>query len=625
MVIPRTLKENNNTNQWIVRTMSQFKKLKRGPQGNWWLWALLISAATFFILMKLTDYSSGVRSLKYSEFLYYVEQDKVASVKVDQQNVSGALRDGTFFETTVPATFQDWDMLRQHQVLVSIAYPIGFFWYIVLLLLLVGLPLVIWLLLRQSRGGGYMSGGSSVFSMGKSKARMYLPSQIKTRFDSVAGAAEAKEDLADVVDFLKNPEKYHRLGAKLPRGVLLVGAPGNGKTLLARAVAGEANCRFFSISGSDFIEVFVGVGAARVRDLFEQARRNAPSIIFIDEIDAVGRQRGGGLGGGNDEREQTLNQLLTEMDGFADFDKSVVVLAATNRPDVLDKALLRPGRFDRQVIVPYPDVTSRQQILEVHARGVKIDTSVDLHKIARGTPGFTGADLENLINEAAIDASKKDNDRVTIVEFEEARDRMLLGKRSSTIVLSEHERNLTAFHEAGHAIVTLMLPEATDPLHKVTIIPRGPALGVTHSLPERDKYSRSEEEMRAEIMVCLGGRIAEMVVLGAASTGAYSDFKRASEIARNMVCYYGMSPVLGTIVYDPSERAFPYSSETARTIDNEVQRIMSECNQRATEIIVANRDKIDMLAHALLERETLTASEVYQLLGIQPREQHLLS
>jgi cell division protease FtsH len=600
--------------------------MRKSSRNNWWIWAVMLAAFGFFVLVRLTDYSSGVRALKYSEFMEYVEGDKVAFVKMDHQQVAGALKDGSYFEVVIPESFNAWDVLQKHHVEVNIAYPGNMLWYFFICLLLIGFPLFAWFLFRQSKN--YMSGGggASMFSLGKSKARMYLPSQIKTRFDSVAGAAEAKEDLMDVVDFLKHPEKYRRLGAKLPRGVLLVGAPGNGKTLLAKAVAGEANCRFFSISGSDFIEVFVGLGAARVRDLFEQARRNSPSIIFIDEIDAVGRQRGGGFGGGNDEREQTLNQLLTEMDGFTDADpKPVVVLAATNRPDVLDKALIRPGRFDRRVDVPYPDVKSREQILQVHIKGVTLDPHVNLHKLALGTPGFTGADLEALINEAAINASKHNRDAVIIEDFEESRDRMMLGKRLSTIVLSEQERTMTAYHEAGHALITLMMPEVLDPLHKVTIVPRGSALGVTHSLPERDKYSRSRDEMLGSIMHALGGRIAEDMVFQKVSTGAYSDFQYASAIARDMVCKYGMSPALGPIVYEQhGVTEFAYSAKTAQMIDEEVRRIIEECYQKAREILQAERERLDKLAHTLLEKELLTAQEIYTLLDITSREQHEL-
>lgn len=403
---------------------------------------------------------------------------------------------------------------------------------------------------------------------------------------------------------------------------MLVGEPGNGKTLLAKAVAGEANCPFFSISGSDFIEVFVGVGAARVRDLFAQARKNAPCIIFIDEIDAVGRHRGSGLGGGHDEREQTLNQLLTEMDGFQTTGGSVIILAATNRPDVLDKALLRPGRFDRRVEVPYPDLVSREQILTLHAKSVKLCSEVDLKKIARGTPGFSGADLANIINEAAIIASKKGQNEIEIQDFEDARDKILLGKEIKTIVLSDKEKEMTAYHEAGHALIGLLLPEHTDPLHKVTIIPRGRALGVTHSLPEREKYTKTKKEMIGSIMVSLGGRAAEKLVFNAMATGAYSDFKNATAIARNMVCKYGMSDELGPVVYSQGQQDFRYSQKTAEKIDAEVQKILDTSQEQVINLLQDARDKLDTLAHALLEKETLYASEIYELLGIEPRVEH---
>ena len=451
---------------------------------------------------------------------------------------------------------------------------------------------------------------------------MFMPSTIKENFDSVAGAGEAKEELADVIDFLKNPKKYKRLGAKIPRGLLLIGEPGNGKTLLARAVAGEANCPFFSISGSDFIEVFVGVGAARVRDLFVQARKKAPCIVFIDEIDAVGRHRGSGMGGGHDEREQTLNQLLTEMDGFQTSELPVIVLAATNRPDVLDKALLRPGRFDRQVHVPYPDLQSRLEILQVHVKGVKIAKEVDLTKVARGTSGFSGADLANLINEAAIIASKHNEKEVTMKYFEEARDKVLLGKEVKSMVLSEEEKKIIAYHDSCHALVRGLLPEVTDPLHKVSIIPRGRALGVTHSMPEREQHITSKPEMEASIMAALGGRIAEELVFNKLTTGASSDFKVASDIARKMVCDYGMSVELGQVTYGQGQSDFVYSQKTAELIDKEVQRVIDEYYGKARELLKNNRDKLELLANALLEKETMYAGQVYELLGIEPRIEH---
>jgi cell division protease FtsH len=391
--------------------------------------------------------------------------------------------------------------------------------------------------------------------------------------------------------------------------------------LLAKAVAGEANCPFFSVSGSDFIEVFVGVGAARVRDLFAQARKFSPSIIFIDELDAVGRQRGNGLGGGNDEREQTLNQLLAEMDGFQTQGGSVMVLAATNRPDVLDKALLRPGRFDRHVVIPYPDLRSREQILQVHAKGVSLDPEVDLAMIARGTPGFSGADLANLINEAAIIASKKEQNTVCLKDLEEARDKIILGKEIKSMVQTKEDLKLTSYHESGHALLTLLQPEDSDPLHKVTIIPRGRALGVTHSFPEREKYTTTKQEMLAKIVTLLGGRVAEELVFNKVTTGAYSDFVQATEIARNMVCTYGMSN-LGPIVYNQQQGDFAYSPKMAERIDQEVQKIISECYDKAVTFLKQNSDKLDLLAQELLEKETLYAADIYTLLGIEAREDY---
>jgi cell division protease FtsH len=512
-------------------------------------------------------------------------------------------------------------MLKEHGVEFSFSNPAGQvnIWYLIPLISLIAILMAAaWYFIRQARGNNN-NGGGNVFTMGKSKARMFMPSSIKENFNSVAGVHEAKEELEDVVDFLKNPDKYKRLGAKITRGVLLIGEPGNGKTMLARAVAGEANCPFFSVSGSDFIEVFVGVGAARVRDLFAQARKHAPSIIFIDEIDAVGRHRGSGQGGGHDEREQTLNQLLTEMDGFQTDLGSVIVLAATNRADVLDKALLRPGRFDRRVDVPYPDLKSREQILRVHAASVKIDPAVDLVTIARGTPGFSGADLANLINESAILASKRNLDMVTIAEFEEARDKALIGKQSKTKILSEQERKTTAYHEAGHALVRLLLPEHSDPLYKLTIIPRGNALGVTHSLPETERNLVSKEEKMAMIASALGGRAAEEIVFNQLTTGAGSDFKMATDIARAMVCYYGMSDSLGAVIYGQQYGDYSYSQATAERIDAEVQMILDRCYKQAIQLLTENRDKLELLATTLLEKETLYAGEIYELLNIPSR------
>lgn len=592
-------------------------------------WNFIIAAAIFvtfvFLIMKFVDSSRHIKHIKYSEFLTKVKRGDVKRVKISGQEVKGEFKDGSGFETVIAYNPKNWDVLEKHNVEFEVEGPPSNinFWTLLPLLSLIITLLLIWYIFKQARGGssGGSGGGSNIFTMGKSRAKLFMPSTIKENFNSVAGAVEAKEDLKDVVDFLKNPEKYRKLGAKITRGVLLIGEPGNGKTLLAKAVAGEANCPFFSISGSDFIEVFVGVGASRVRDLFSQARKNAPSIVFIDEIDAVGRHRGSGLGGGHDEREQTLNQLLAEMDGFQTVGGSVIVIAATNRPDVLDKALLRPGRFDRRVYVPYPDLVSREQILQVHAKGVKIDKEVDMAKIARGTPGFSGADLANLINEAAINASKSNQKTVQTKDFEEARDKILLGKEIKTMVQSPKELKVTAYHESGHALVRLMLPDVSDPLHKVTIVPRGRALGVTHSLPEREKYTITKEEMLTEIKIALGGRVAEDLIFNSFTTGAYSDFKISTEMARDMVCNYGMSD-LGITVYKQGNTDFVYSQKTAEKIDAEVDKILQTCYQDAKDILTQNKDKLDRLAQALLDKETMYASEIYELLDIEPRTEH---
>ncbi len=586
----------------------------------------LVLLGFLFALHTLTDRSRAIKTINYSTFLDMVEHGEVKRVHVAGHDVYGILKDGARFETTIANKSKDWEMLRMNGVEFSIDSPGATFnfWYLLPLLSLFITAWAIWYFIRQSRGS---SGGgtNNIFTMGKSRARLFMPSSINVKFPDVAGADEAKEELHDVVDYLRNPEKYKRLGAKIPRGVLLIGAPGNGKTLLARAVAGEANCPFFSISGSDFIEVFVGVGAARVRDLFEQARKHAPCIIFIDEIDAVGRQRGSGLGGGHDEREQTLNQMLSEMDGFQTGGNPVIVIAATNRADVLDQALLRPGRFDRRIEVPYPDLKSREKILQVHIKDVKVDPAVDLQKVARGTPGFSGADLANLINEAAIIASKNNADMVTVADFEEARDKILLGKEVKSIMLTEEDRKVTAYHESGHALVRLLLPADSDPLHKVTIIPRGRALGVTHAMPDREKYTRTREEMLANIMAALGGRAAEEIIFNKATTGAYSDFKAATSIVRDMVCNYGMAEDLGQVVYAQGQGDFMYSQKTAERIDNEVQKIMDECYAKTLKLLKDNRDKLELLSTTLLEKETLFADEIYELLGISPRAFHRFS
>lgn len=456
---------------------------------------------------------------------------------------------------------------------------------------------------------------------GAANARLFMPSQVKTTFKDVAGAQEAKEEVEDIVHFLREPAKFKRLGARIPRGVLLIGEPGNGKTLIARAIAGEAQCPFFSVSGSDFIEMFVGVGAARVRELFAQARKHSPSIIFIDEIDSIGAKRAGNHGGGDREHSQTLNQLLTEMDGFNSAGADIIIIGATNRADILDSALLRPGRFDRRVTVPYPDLVSREAILQVHARKIIMDPVIDLRQVARGTPGFSGADLANLINEAALFASKKDQTHVLPVDLDEARDKIIMGKEMRSITMSAVELKITAFHEAGHALVRLLMPGLTEPLYKVTIMPRGSSLGATHFLPEREKYLSTKEEMLASIMSALGGRIAEEIVFNTLSTGASSDFKVATDIARKMVCVYGMSENLGPIIYESSSyygRSEGYSQETARKIDEEIRSILQMCYDKAKDLLVAHRGKLDQLAHLLLEKETVHAQDIYSVLEMGP-------
>ena len=610
------MKKPKNNNSWTPSP----KTIKNG------IVVLVVLAGVLLVLHKLTELGRNVQVLSYSTFLEKVDQDLIKKVYISGQDVEGFFIDGTRFETVIGNNTNDWERLRRHNVEFSVVSPsnqLGM-WYLFLFSCLFVVIWAIWYFIRSRSGAGNGGGAGNIFTMGKSGARMFLPSSIKENFNSVAGADEAKEELADVIDFLKNPKKYQRLGAKITRGVLLIGEPGNGKTLLARAVAGEANCPFFSISGSNFIEVFVGVGAARVRDLFAQARKHAPSIIFIDEIDAVGRHRGSGMGGGNDEREQTLNQLLAEMDGFETSPTPVIVIAATNRVDVLDKALLRPGRFDRRVNVPYPDLKSRESILAVHTKNIQAEESLDLKKIAQGTPGFSGADLANLVNEATIIASKENKDNVTIQDFDAARDKVMLGKESKTIMLTPDDKKLIAYHEAGHALVRLLLPETSDPLHKVTIIPRGAALGVTHYLPEREKYITTKEEMEASIMSALGGRVAEEIVFNKLTTGAYSDFQTANRITRNMVCHYGMSPEMGTIIYSQQHGEFEYSQKTAEKIDAEVQRLTQLYHDQTRTLLESNRDKLDALANALIEKETMHADEIYTLLDIEPRQSHKL-
>lgn len=604
------MKKNSPNNKGILHG--------RGPNGTTWGLILCILAALLFLFW----YNSLDQSKNYSEFLDLVEADKVKSVVINDQHVGVELKDQTRFVAAVIPSDTLWKTLRSHNVDMTVYVQEKQGWLLSLLFSLLPFLLIfLFFYFRQGQGGGGAGGAGKIFSVGKSKAKVFAPGQNNITFKDVAGAVEAKEELKDIVEFLKTPEKFERLGAKIPRGVLLSGSPGNGKTLLAKAVAGEAGCQFLSISGSDFVEVFVGVGASRVRDLFIQARKNSPCIVFIDEIDAVGRQRGVGIGGGNDEREQTLNQLLSEMDGFSTEAGAVIVLAATNRQDVLDKALLRPGRFDRIVEVPYPDLASRLQILKVHGSKVKLDEGVQLDKIARGTPGFSGADLANLINEAALAASKANKEFIHIEDFEEARDRILLGLKSSSMVLLPKEKRMTAYHEAGHALINL-LELSTDPFHKVTIMPRGRTLGVSFSLPESEKYQTTKSEIIARIKVALGGLLAEKLMFNEQTTGVSNDLEKATQLAKAMVCRYGMSD-LGPVVFGKTYDDKPdYSEDTARKVDAEISKIMEKCKEEGAKLLEDNKDKLTLLAETLFEKETLLAHEVYVLLGIEPREMH---
>ncbi|MDE0848370.1 MAG: ATP-dependent zinc metalloprotease FtsH, partial [Nitrospinaceae bacterium] len=551
----------------------------------------------------------------FSDFMDQVEQGQVNEVMIRGDNLTGKYMDGQSFETTAPPKDPDLiKALRAKNVRIVVVAPEQTTWYMSILiswfpmLLLLG----IWIFfMRQMQAGG-----GKALSFGKSRARL-SESKNKTTFKDVAGVDEAKEELHEIIEFLKEPQKFSKLGGKIPKGVLLVGPPGTGKTLLARAISGEANVPFYSISGSDFVEMFVGVGASRVRDLFEQGKNNSPCLIFIDEIDAVGRHRGAGLGGGHDEREQTLNQLLVEMDGFENND-GVILIAATNRPDVLDPALLRPGRFDRQVVVSRPDIKGRDGILKVHTATVPLTDEVDLKIIARGTPGFTGADLANLVNEAALLAARNDKKAVSMDDFEEAKDKVMMGVERRSMVISEKEKKTTAYHEAGHALVASLLP-GTDPLHKVTIIPRGSALGVTMQLPMDEQHTYQKGYLYNSLAILMGGRCAEEICLGEMTTGAGNDIERATEMARKMVCEWGMSEKMGPLSYGSKEeqvflgRDFSnqknFSDQTAKLIDQEVKTLVMGGYNRATELLKKNRDTLENLAQALLERETLTGDE----------------
>ncbi|GEB37642.1 ATP-dependent zinc metalloprotease FtsH [Gluconacetobacter liquefaciens] len=594
------------------------------------LWVIIIVLLLLlFNVFQPGSTQHAAQQLAYSDFIGDVNNGRVRSVVVQDHNISGTLTDGTSFETYTPqdptliprltekgvevmAKPQDSDSNPFLRYLINYA-PI---------LLMFGAWIFI---MRQMQAGGGRAMG-----FGKSRAKMLTEKQGRVTFEDVAGIDEAKGELQEIVDFLRDPQKFTRLGGKIPKGVLLVGPPGTGKTLLARAIAGEANVPFFTISGSDFVEMFVGVGASRVRDMFEQGKKAAPCIIFIDEIDAVGRHRGAGLGGGNDEREQTLNQMLVEMDGF-ESNEGVILIAATNRPDVLDPALLRPGRFDRQVVVPNPDVVGREKILRVHMRKVPLASDVDPKVIARGTPGFSGADLANLVNEAALMAARMGKRTVAMLEFENAKDKVLMGAERRSLVMSEDEKKMTAFHEGGHALVAIMTPGA-DPVHKATIIPRGRALGLVMSLPEGDRYSKSRAKCLGELTLAMGGRAAEEIIFGAdnVSNGASGDIKMATDLARRMVSEWGMSDKLGMIAYgDNGQEVFlghsvtqnkNVSEETVREIDDEIKRLIDSAYARARTMLIEHVDDLHRLANALLEYETLSGEEIRQVLRGEPIE-----
>ena len=586
---------------------------------------LLIILVAISVIDYFSTKNTNRQEVEYTQFLQQVDKGDVSKVVIIQNTIHGTLADGTEFTTITPdAPNNDPDLyqkLSAKGIDIAAENPPEPPWWsqmfssVIPILMLIG----VWFFIMQQTQGG----GGRVMSFGKSRARMSGADKIKVTFRDVAGADEAKQELEEVVEFLKHPKKFNELGARIPKGVLLFGPPGTGKTLLARAVAGEAGVPFFSISGSDFVEMFVGVGASRVRDLFEQAKKNAPCIVFIDEIDAVGRQRGAGVGGGHDEREQTLNQLLVEMDGFA-ANEGIIIIAATNRPDILDPALLRPGRFDRQIVVDKPDVRGRLAILKVHTKGKPMAKDVDLDIIARRTPGFTGADLSNLVNEAALLAARRDKHKVGMTEMEEAIERVIAGPERKSHVMSEEEKRLTAYHEGGHTLVGMMLKHA-DPVHKVTIIPRGRAGGYTLMLPKEDRNYATRSELLDRLKVAMGGRVAEEVVLKEISTGASQDIQQASRIVRSMIMQYGMSDVLGPVAYGESQnhQVFlgrdinhqrNYSEEVASEIDKEVRKYMEEAYEACRKIITENRDKLELIAQALMERETLTAKELEELL-----------
>ena len=607
--------------------------------------SLIFWVALILIVIVAFSYFQGVTSdeveISYTEFLTQLESDNVIEVSFTDRNINGKLVNPTTFassestksysrfKTLIPFPDINYDLINRleaKKVAIKVKEKTPDLFSVLFTLAPWILIIFIWLFfIRQMQSGG---GPRGLFSFGKSKAKLLTDERPKVNFDDVAGADEAKEELQEIIEFLSEPGKFQKLGGKIPKGALLLGPPGTGKTLLARAVAGEADVPFFSMSGSDFVEMFVGVGASRVRDLFEQGKKNAPCIIFIDEIDAVGRHRGAGLGGGHDEREQTLNQLLVEMDGF-ESNEGVILIAATNRPDVLDPALLRPGRFDRQIVVPIPDVKGREGILKVHVRKVKLADDIDLKVLARGTPGLSGADLANMVNEAALLAARRNKDSVSMDEFEEAKDKVLMGAARKSLVITDEEKKFIAYHEAGHTLVAKFLPKA-DPIHKVTIIPRGMSLGVTQSLPVDERHTYSRDYLETTLAVFMGGRVAELQVFNQLATGAGDDLERATKLARKMVCNWGMSDELGPVTFGKAEehiflgreiqRPKEFSEATSETIDKEIKKFIKKAETVAADIIAKNIDKLHALAAALLEREIIDSKEVDEIIGRSSRD-----
>ena len=583
------------------------------------LFYLLIIMVIIWMFDLYGEKNSKPADISYTSFMQHVQQDEIKQVTIVDNVISGKLKDGKEFSTVAPNDSKLVEKLEAKKVDIKAELPPQPPWWMSILSSILPMLIIVGLWFMLMNQGG--AGGGKVMNFGKSRARRYDEEKLKITFKDVAGAEEAKQELEEVVEFLKHPQKYNDLGAKIPKGVLLYGPPGTGKTLLAKAVAGEAGVPFFSISGSDFVEMFVGVGASRVRDLFDQAKKSAPCIVFIDEIDAVGRQRGAGLGGGHDEREQTLNQLLVEMDGFS-ANEGIIMIAATNRPDILDPALLRPGRFDRQIVVDRPDIKGRTEILKVHVKGKPIGQDVNLDVIAQRTPGFTGADLSNLVNEAALLTARKDKKAINMPEMEEAAERVIMGPERKSRVISDKEKRLTAYHEGGHTIVGMLL-DHTDPVHKVTIIPRGRAGGYTLSLPKEDKYYATRSEMLDELKVLLGGRVAEALVLKEISSGASNDLQRATQLARQMICEYGMSENIGPVTFGHRQdqvflgrdiaRDKDYSEEVAAEIDKEVRSFMEDAYAATEKLLSENIDKLHVIAKALMEKETLEEEEINQL------------